>query len=131
MAKTPEIENTIIDTSVLVDYLRGLPLAIEFLDSIKLPHISIITWMEIIQGSRNKRDIKINSFFLSNFKVIKIDKQISNLTMDLMKKYKLKYNLLILDAFIAATAVNQNKKLITRNIKDFKFIKRLKIKAPY
>ena len=131
MAKTPEIENTIIDTSVLVDYLRGLPLAIEFLDSIKLSHISIITWMEIIQGSRNKRDIKINSFFLSNFKVIKIDKQISNLTMDLMKKYKLKYNLLILDAFIAATAVNQNKKLITRNIKDFKFIKRLKIKAPY
>ena len=131
MAKTFEIKNTIIDTSVLVDYLRGLPSAVEFLDSVKLPHISVITGMEIIQGSRNKKELEINFSFLNNFRIIEIDREISKTTMSLIKKYRLKYNAKILDAFIAATAINQSKKLITRNIKDFKFIKKLKIKAPY
>ena len=131
MAKTFEIENTIIDTSILVDYLRGLPSAVDFLDSIKLPCISTITGMEIIQGSRNKKELEINFSFLNNFKIIEIDREISKITMSLITKYRLKYNAKILDAFIAATAINQSKKLITRNIKDFQFIREIRIKNPY
>lgn len=131
MAKTFEIENTIIDTSILVDYLRGVPLAVDFLDSIELPCISVITGMEIIQGSRNKKELEINFSFLNNFRIIEINREISKITMNLIKKYRLKYNAKILDTFIAATAINQNKKIITKNIKDFQFIKEIKIKNPY
>lgn len=131
MAKTFEIENTIIDTSILVDYLRGVPLAVDFLDSIELPCISVITGMEIIQRSRNKKELEINFSFLNNFRIIEINREISKITMNLIKKYRLKYNAKILDTFIAATAINQNKKIITKNIKDFQFIKEIKIKNPY
>jgi len=51
--------------------------------------------------------------------------------MELMKNYRLKYGLEIPDALITATTLNKNKVLITKNIKDFKFIKGLKVKMPY
>ena len=121
----------LIDTNILVDYLRFYPKAQEFLDSLRWRYISIISAMEIIQGSRNKRELEIELSFLHNFKVINIDNKISDLALDLMKNYKLKFNLLIPDAFIAATALSRDKILITKNIKDFKFIKGLKFRPPY
>jgi len=48
MAQTSKVKNTIIDTSILVDYLRSLPRAEDFLDSLKVRNISVVTAMEII-----------------------------------------------------------------------------------
>lgn len=128
MAQTSE---ALIDTSILVDYLRQLPPAVNFLDSLNLPYISAITGMEIIQGSRSRRELEVNLSFLKNFRIIEIDSKISKTAMSLLKKYQLKYNAKILDTFIAATALNKNKILFTRNIKDFDFIDGINVKLPY
>lgn len=121
----------IIDTSVLVDYLRSFPKAKDFLDSFKVRNISAVTAMEIVQGSGNKRELEVNLSFLKKFKILSIDNEISDLAMELMKNYRLKYDLEIPDALIAATTLSKNKTLITKNIKDFKFIKNLKLLTPY
>lgn len=128
MARTSK---KLIDTSILVDYLRTLPEAEDFLDSLRVRCISVVTAMEIIQGSRNKKELKINLSFLANFKIIRIDRKTSDVARELMKKYKLKYNLSIPDAFIGATAMDKNKILITKNVKDFQFIKGLEVQSPY
>ena len=128
MAQTSK---TLLDTSILVDYLRQLPPAVNFLDSLKLPCISVITGMEIIQGSRNKRELKINLSFLKNFRIVEIDNKISKTAMRFLKNYQLKYNAKILDAFIAATALSKNKILLTKNIKDFHFIDGINVELPY
>lgn len=127
MAKTSE---ALLDTSILVDYLRQLPQAVNFLDSLSLPYISVITGMEIIQGSRNKRELENNLAFLKKFRIIEIDSKISKTAMRLLKKYRLKYNAKIPDIFIA-TALSENKILLTRNIKDFYFIDGINIESPY
>lgn len=121
----------IIDTDVLIDYLRILPKAKNFLDSLQIRCISAVTAMEIIQGSRNQRELETNLLFLGNFNVIKIDGEVSDLAIELMKKYKLKNNLLIPDALIAATAIKSGGELLTKNLKHFKFIKELEVKSPY
>lgn len=119
MAQTPQ--KIIIDSNILIDYLRNLPQAEEFLNSL----------MEIIKGATNKRKLEINLSFLENFKIVEINEEISNRALKLMEEYNLKEDLTILDAIIAATALDEDKVLATKNVKDFKGIKGLKIYQPY
>ncbi len=129
MARTSQ--GKIIDTNVLVDYLRNLPQAGDFLNSLDNRAVSSITAMEVIQGSRNKKELEINSTFLSNFEIVEITEDISSKALTLMKNYNLEYDLQVPDALIAATAMNQGKVLATRNKKDFEVIKGLEVYQPY
>ena len=47
--------------------------------------------------------------------------------IELLKEYKLSHGLLIADSFIASTALILDSPLLTKNQKDFKYIKGLKL----
>ena len=117
----------IADTTVLVEMLRGNNLAKKFLE--KLPQVSKVTLVELIQGCRNKNDLKIVEKACEPLPQIKIDGAISEMAIELLKTYNLSYGLLFLDALIAATCIIRKNILVTENIKDFKFIKDLKVVA--
>ena len=117
----------IVDTTVLVEMLRGNNLAKKFLE--KLPQVSKVTLVELIQGCRNKNDLKIVEKACEPLPQIKIDGAISEMAIELLKTYNLSYGLLFLDALIAATCIIRKNILVTENIKDFKFIKDLKVVA--
>ena len=64
---------------------------------------------------------------LSQFNTVPLLREIENQTIQIKRQYKIK----LPDAIIAATAINQDAFLVTRNIRDFKGITGLKIENPF
>ncbi len=64
---------------------------------------------------------------LSQFNTVPLLREIENQTIQIKRQYKIK----LPDAIIAATAINQDAFLVTRNISDFKGITGLKIENPF
>jgi predicted nucleic acid-binding protein len=60
--------------------------------------------------------------FLNRYQILKIDSQVSDRAVELLKQYFLSHSLLIADGLIAATALVHNEAFITRNQPDFRFI---------
>lgn len=121
------LSSFLLDTNIIIDYLRENKDSALFLEKQKKPIISIITVAELYQGVKNKTELKKIKQLLKYFKILTIDENISLLAINLMEKYFLSSGLLILDAFIAATAINHKLILKTKNIKHFKMINELKI----
>lgn len=48
----------LVDTDVLIWYLRGNEKATIFLDSLRELKLSAITWMELVQGCRNRLELE-------------------------------------------------------------------------
>jgi predicted nucleic acid-binding protein len=64
---------------------------------------------------------------LSRFNTVSLLREIENQTIQIKRQYKIK----LPDAIIAATAINQDAFLVTRNVGDFKGITGLKIENPF
>ncbi|MDP3983239.1 MAG: type II toxin-antitoxin system VapC family toxin [bacterium] len=112
------------DTNILIDYLRGIKSAYDFLHK-NQPAISTVSVAELIQGVRNKTELKQVDAVISSLEVIELDERISHRSLVLMHKHFLSNGLLFLDALIAATAIENKLTLITANTKHFKFIQGL------
>ena len=117
----------LLDTCIIVDYLRKNKKAASLLSSLEKPLVSVITAGEIYQGCRNKKELNEVKKALRFFNIIPINEAISQLSLELLEKHTLSFGLLILDSFIAATAIKSNLTLITANIKHFKMIETLKL----
>lgn len=125
-----EFENMtqfLADTTVLVEHLRQNPKAKSFLVE-NTPLISFVTRAELIQGSRNKTDLKTVKILCQSLEEIPLTEKITRQAIELMEKFYLANNLLFLDALIAATALEENLTLVTDNFKHFSFIPSLKLK---
>jgi predicted nucleic acid-binding protein len=92
--------------------------------------VSIITEMELIVGCSNKAELRTVGRFLSRFQVIKVSEAISDMSVDLLRQYRLSHGLLIADALIAATALTLDHPLVTKNQRDYVFISGLQL-LPY
>jgi predicted nucleic acid-binding protein len=94
------------------------------------PCISIITTIEMIQGTKNKSDKNRILKQIEPFDTISLSDEICTVTKDLIIAYSSSHGLLMGDAFIAATALYLNIPLFTFNKKVFKFIKDLELYVP-
>jgi predicted nucleic acid-binding protein len=116
-------EKTIVDTDILVWYFRGHRGAEAFLAAIPRPlrHVSSLTVMELIQGCRNKKEIKeITAFVAANIAlVVHPDRAASEMAIGLLSRYALSERLHTIDALIAATAITTSATLATANARHF------------
>ncbi len=131
--ETEETALVIIDSSIFVDHFRNYAPSVEFfrfLSSFKTrPLFSAITETELIAGnSCNDSNVRtIILAMLNSFTKVEVDNQIALKAGDLSRIY----NVDLPDSIIAATAIVNKAELLTRNIKDFKKIKGLKVRMPY
>jgi len=128
------IEIGLIDTDILIDASRNVNQAVDFLNLQSSEceiRVSIITVMELIAGCRNSSELKHVNKFLSFIHAVPIDHSISHNAEQLMQQYFLSHGLLIPDALIAATSIEQNLTLYSRNTRHFKMIPQLNVKRPY
>ncbi len=120
----------IIDTDVLIWYLRGNERAYQFIEKLKGFNISVITYMELVQGMRNKNEL--NSFrkalYAWNSKILYISEEISAKAMFLVEQHYLSHSLQLADALIGSTAIYYGLPLVTANDKHYKIIRGLKIR---
>jgi predicted nucleic acid-binding protein len=116
----------LIDTDVLIDYLRSEPNAVFFLENCKNKlYISTITVAELYSGIRNPKERKIISEFLSVFELISIDNDIAIQGGLIRNEFFKSYGIGLADAIIAATSIHSNCKLISLNYKHFKMFDNL------
>ncbi len=114
------------DTTLLVDHLRKVEAAKEFL-IVKAPSISQASVAELIEGAKNKFHLNQINITISPLEVIPINENISSSAINLILEYFLSHGLEFMDALIAATAMEHNLTLVTANVKHFSFIKGLKL----
>lgn len=119
------MKSFLADTTVLVEMLRGNILAKKFLEG--SPEISKVTLVELIQGCKDKEELRLIEKACDPLQQIKIDVEISEAAIELLRKYNLSHGLLFLDAIIAATCVIRKNILVTENLRDFKFIAGLQV----
>lgn len=119
----------IIDTDVLIWYLRGNTSAKKAIIKNAPFKISVITYMELIQGVQNKKELAILQKMLNNWSVeiIQVNDRISTYSMYLVESYFLSHSLGICDAQIAATALGYGEILLTANDKHYGFIPNIQI----
>ncbi|HBB31113.1 MAG TPA: VapC toxin family PIN domain ribonuclease [Cyanobacteria bacterium UBA8803] len=92
--------------------------------------ISAITVMELTVGCRNKSELQALNRFLSQFSIAHLNENISNQALNLLQNYRLSHGLLIPDALIAATAIENSIALLSKNQRDYRFIPELNL-LPY
>jgi predicted nucleic acid-binding protein len=112
MGQSPVI--AVFDTNILIDALNGVSKADKEYNLYERVIISRITWMEILIGEKGD-DKQLRNFLESQFEVVDIDLDISEIAVQLRKKYRLR----LPDAIIWATAKSCDAVLVTRNTKDF------------
>jgi predicted nucleic acid-binding protein len=118
----------VVDTDVLIDAGRGSDDAIECLTQIEQHSAlaaSVVTHMELIVGCRNRAELRALERFLLRFQIVKLDEQISDMAISLLRRYRLSHGLLIADALIAATAMSLGMSLVSKNQRDYRFIEGL------
>jgi predicted nucleic acid-binding protein len=110
----------LIDTDVLIDYLRGRAEAISYLESLTEPLlISAMTVAELHAGVREGAERIALEQFLSVFNVIPVDYAIAATGGLIRRDYGKSHGVGLADAIIASTAEFRNAELVTLNKKHF------------
>ena len=120
----------IIDTDVLVWYLRGNERSRIVVEGNIPFSISVITYMELMQGMKNKDEMKAfkRQIHKWNVDIIQIDTEISSRAMFYVQEYALSHSMMLADGLIAATAVQNGEILLTANDKHYRFIPTIECK---
>lgn len=119
----------LFDTDVLIWLLKGNIKAANLINKTEERFISIITFMELLKGAFNKKElINIKSLIKNlEFNIISINENICHRALIYIEEYCLQTGINIVDALIAATASENSLVLCTGNYKDFKEINDIKI----
>jgi hypothetical protein len=120
----------IIDTDVLIWELRGNQKAQKILHSSIPFSISVITYIEIIQGMKDKKESNslIKQIRKWGVDIVQISNDISTRAMIYIEQYYLSHSMELADALIAATCVNRSETILTANEKHYKHIPNMQIK---
>ncbi|OGU36512.1 MAG: twitching motility protein PilT [Ignavibacteria bacterium GWB2_35_6b] len=120
-----------VDTDVLIWYLRGNKKAKEAIEKLDGFFISVVTYMELVQGMRNKRELTVLRSALRkwNVKILFINEDISAKAMFFVEQHYLSNSLVLADALIASTTISNGLKLLTGNSKHYKVIKNLEMET--
>lgn len=119
----------LIDTNILIAILKGNARLKSFVEKLDCA-LDTIVYVELIQGAKNKTEVQKIEKYLTRFELNHFDKTISQKSIELIRAYSKSHGLMLGDAVIAATCLENDLTLITYNMKDFQFINNLKILKP-
>ena len=121
----------IFDTDIFIWVQRGNQKASRLMERAEYKYLSIQTYMELLQCSKNKTQHKYIKDFISsfNFMVLPLTENIGHRALIYIEEYTLSSGLRAGDAIIAATAIENNMTLVSSNAKHFRVIKDLKLKV--
>jgi predicted nucleic acid-binding protein len=122
--------NILIDTDIVIDFLRGDKQAIAHFKSVADSMcFSAITVAEIYAGVKGKKEESEVERLFSIFPVIAVTNEIAREAGMLVKQYRPSHSVEVPDAVIAATCLLSGPELHTLNTKHYPMFKELK--PPY
>lgn len=114
------MSGVLLDTNVLIDYLRDIPQAVKYLETNPSQmSISALTVVELRAGTRDDAERQRLGQFTSSFDVIPADSRICELGGDFRARYAPSHGVDLIDGIIAATALVRDLALVTLNKKHF------------
>ncbi len=121
----------LVDTDVLIWHLRGYPQATRRLDELGALTLSAVSYLEVLQGMRNKAELLAVKKMLNkrSATLLPITEAITLRATDLMESLTLSHGLQMGDALIAATAVEHQLPVLTANVKHFSAVAGLTVEA--
>ena len=120
----------LVDTDVLIWYLKGNENAYQVIENASNFFISVVTYMELVQGMRNKKELNNlrKALHIWNAKILYISEEISAKAMFYVEQHFLSHSMQLADALIGATAIAYGNPVLTGNDKHYKILKDLRIK---
>ena len=117
----------IFDTDIFIRIQRGNQKAATLIDKETERYLSVMSYMELLQGAYNKIQHQYIKDFLSSygFIVLPFSENIGHRAAIYIEEYGLSSGIRAGDAIIAATAIENNMPLASGNAKHFKAIKDL------
>ncbi len=121
----------IFDTDIFIWIQRGNEKAAKLMENTEERYLSIQTYMELLQCTKDKTQLKQVKNFLTSFgfNVLPLTENIGHRASIYVEEYTLASGVRSGDAIIAATAVENNMILSSSNRKHFKVIKELRLKT--
>ena len=120
----------LIDTDVLIDYLRDNPEAVQFLEGDRRELlISTISVAELYTGIREGAERQALDGFFAAFDLVPVDSSIAQKGGLYRRDYFRSHAVSLADALIAATASARSATLVTLNRKHFPMVSDIHI--PY
>lgn len=117
----------LIDSDVMVDYLRGRRLAVHYVarhsDRIVLSSIVVA---ELYSGVKGNRERTVLDWLASEFPVLPVTAEIAREAGLLRSAYAKSHGVGLADAILAATAQSEGAELGTLNVKHYPMLKGLK-----
>lgn len=121
----------LIDSDVLIDISRGKREAREYVDALtEAWAISQVSALELIVGARDKSDLANIDIFLSAYVIVPLRDSTGKRAYELLKLYAKPDGLHVFDSLIAATAIEEDLTLVTKNRRHFGVIKGLRLEIP-
>jgi predicted nucleic acid-binding protein len=124
----------IVDTSILIDYMRGDARAIAWLDATRATSglfTHAIAAAELLKGARDRGEQRQIDRFLARFTVLPSNEADSLVAVDYVRQFWLSHAVGVLDCLLAATCVRLAAPVATINSKHFVAIPGLVVLRPY
>jgi len=86
--------------------------------------------LELIVGARNKKEVNQIDQLIAAYSAIPLTAEIGNSSYGLLREFAKSHGLRVFDSLIAATAIEENLTLVTKNKKHFQMIGNLKLEIP-
>jgi len=119
------------DTDVLIWVFRGNAGAARVIDEDSKRYISVVSYMELLQGAVDRRDARLVKSFLSDcrFSLLPLTENIGHRASIYMEELASSSGLRVADALIAATAAENHIAFCTADQTHFRPIHELKLKV--
>lgn len=120
-----------VDTDVLIWNLRGNEAAADLLDSLGPFQLSVVTYMELVQGARNRAELQTlrRALRFWGAELVQISESISARAAFLMEEHAPGDGLQVADALIAASALDSGATLVTGNHRHYRPVKGLQVEV--
>lgn len=120
-------DSVLLDTDVLIDFLRGYDKAVDFVaaNSHKIILSSIVV-AELYAGVKGEREQTALDNFISLFPIIPVTSEVAKAGGLYKRDYGKSHSIGLADAIIVATCESENATLKTLNVKHYPMIKGLK-----
>ena len=109
-----------MDTDILIDYLRGDPRAVDFIeDKVDHLHLSTISVAELFQGVRDGDERSVLESMLGALTVLPVTEEIAREAGLFRRRYHKSHGCGLADCLIAATALEHGLQLHSLNTRHF------------
>ena len=123
-------ERLLIDTDVLIEYLRGRSEAVEYLEGLSADlYLSVISLAELFAGTRGDEERGALEQLLQAFIIVPVTEKTARLGGLYRNEYRPSHGTGLADALIAAAAEDNGADLVTFNWRHFPMVSRITV--PY